>query len=71
MSSSPSEGVADFKVTSLEFDLIQQTFNTDVAVRLGSITCSQFRKNDAINIISTPLKAETGDYLFIVKFTQV
>ncbi|KAF2903862.1 hypothetical protein ILUMI_02321 [Ignelater luminosus] len=71
MSSSPSEGIADFKITSLEFDLIQQTFNTDVIVRLGGITCSQFRKNDSIDIISTPLKAETGDYLFIVKFTQV
>lgn len=71
MSSSPLEEIASFKVQSLECDLIQQTFNMEVSARLGVIACNQSRKEGNVNIISTPLKAEEGAYLFVVKFIQV
>lgn len=71
MSSSPSEELVHFKINCLECDLVQQTYNTNVTVRLGEIGCKQSHENDSIKVIDSPLNAKDGEYLFVVKFSQV
>lgn len=64
--------LASFKVKLLEFDLVQQTYNTSVYVRLSSIDLTQYRNVvDNINIISTPSYPTEDQYLFEVIFNQV
>lgn len=70
-STAPIVEVANFKVTNLELDLIQQTYNTKVEVRLASIDLKQFRPESTTPLISTPFSSGIDQYLFVVRFTQV
>lgn len=63
--------IANFKVTKLEVDFLQQTYNTKVAMRLASIDLQHFRQNTSIPLISTPFSSGIEQYLFTVVFTQV
>lgn len=64
-------GLAKFNVKSLEIDLVQQTYNTSITVKLGSIDLKQYREKDTIDIISSPLFTEKNQYLINVNFMQV
>ncbi|RZC35600.1 vacuolar protein sorting-associated protein 13A-like, partial [Asbolus verrucosus] len=67
----PANNVASFNAKSLEFDLIQQTYNTKVLLRLASIGLTQCYNNKEINIISSPGFEIGEQYLFEIKFIQV
>lgn len=60
-----------FKCMLLELDMIQQTFNLDVMIRLGGIALIQYRPNSSIQIIDTPMTAGKDEYLFTVQYIQV
>lgn len=68
---SPMVPLARFNAKSLEIDLAQQTYITSITVKLGSIDLQQYRDNDTINIISSPLFTEKNQYLINVNFMQV
>lgn len=71
-STAPVVKVANFKVSSLELELVQQTFNTNIAVRLASIDLKHFlQETNMVPIISTPFSSGGDQYLFNVNFTQV
>ncbi|KAF5289221.1 hypothetical protein FQR65_LT00109 [Abscondita terminalis] len=69
MSASPTEEILNLKVSLLECDFVQQTFNMQVGIRLGGINCSQMRDVSKIDIINTPLR--TNEYLIVVKYIMV
>ncbi|KAF5306759.1 hypothetical protein FQA39_LY01517 [Lamprigera yunnana] len=71
MSTSPPEEILNLKISSLECDFIQQTFNMEATARLGGIDCSQTRNGSKIDVINTPLKTDEHNYLIVVKFLQV
>lgn len=59
-----------FKVHTLKSSLVQQTYNTNINMLLGSISCYQTRLDKTINIISSSIK-DDGNGLFKVEFVQV
>lgn len=67
-----SEKIMEFCCMSLEVDMTQQTFNTEVKLRLGGIGLRHFRpQNTDLQIISTPMTSGQDEYLFSVNFLQV
>ncbi|KAH1006005.1 hypothetical protein HUJ04_006891 [Dendroctonus ponderosae] len=63
--------LATFKVTSLEVELVQRTFDMNVGLLLGSVHLTQNRNDKIIDIISTPTQAGNDECLFKVTFIQV
>ncbi|XP_031336343.1 vacuolar protein sorting-associated protein 13 isoform X2 [Photinus pyralis] len=68
---SPNEEILNLKICQLEAGYVQQTFNKDIVLKLGSINCGQMRHSTTIPIVNTPLEGEKGSYLIKVNFIQV
>jgi hypothetical protein len=68
---SPGHKIASFCAKSLELDLMQQTYNTKISLRLAGIGLIQYHQEKEIKIISTPYLEGGEQYLFQIRFTQV
>ncbi|KRT85331.1 hypothetical protein AMK59_1583, partial [Oryctes borbonicus] len=70
-SGSAVENVAVLMVTSLECEVVSQTFVNSVCIKLGSLILHKYHGSDIVEIISTPICAREHCYLFTVNFLQV
>lgn len=68
-SSQPIE-IASFKIKCLEVDMIQQTYNMKVNVRLKSVDMNQYIPKP-INVITTPSSEKQNQYLINITYSQV
>ncbi|XP_050293110.1 intermembrane lipid transfer protein Vps13 isoform X2 [Anthonomus grandis grandis] len=63
--------LAKFKVTQIEAQLLQSTYETNMNLLLGSVNLTQNRNANVIDIISTPIPVDSDHCLIKVNFTQV
>ncbi|VVC40207.1 Hypothetical protein CINCED_3A023147 [Cinara cedri] len=60
----------DFNLLTLELSLTQQTFNTNIALKLGRLFLAQYHKDTIIPLVDTPNEDE-NQYLLLMKYTLV
>jgi len=60
----------DFNLLTLELSLTQQSFNTNIALKLGRLFLAQYYKDTIIPLVDTPNEDE-NQYLLLMKYTLV
>lgn len=60
----------DFNLLTLELSLKQQTFNTNIALKLGRLFLAQYYKDTIIPLVDTPNEDE-NQYLLLMKYILV
>lgn len=60
----------DFNLLTLELSLTQQTFNTNISLKLGRLFLAQYHKDTIIPLVDTPNEDE-NQYLLLMKYTLV
>lgn len=64
--------VFDFCLLRLELEMIKQTFDMTVALRLGGLSCDVMDPvSGVIRMLDTPMAAGELEYLLTVKFVNV
>ncbi|XP_050421691.1 intermembrane lipid transfer protein Vps13-like isoform X3 [Adelges cooleyi] len=60
----------DFNLLTLELSLTQQTFNTNISLKLGRLYLAQYHKDTIIPLVDTPDEDEK-QYLLLIMYTLV
>lgn len=68
---SSSVHLCDFHLLSIEAEMIQQTYDLNIQLRLGGLSLHQDYENSKINVLNTPMAEGEKEYLFVVKFRKV
>ncbi|KAG8245008.1 hypothetical protein J6590_012375 [Homalodisca vitripennis] len=63
--------LADFRILALEAELIQQTYDLNVSLRLGGLSLSQDYEGEKIRIINTPMAEGKSEYLLVINLCKV
>uniref|UniRef100_A0A1B6F8B5 Vacuolar protein sorting-associated protein 13 n=1 Tax=Cuerna arida TaxID=1464854 RepID=A0A1B6F8B5_9HEMI len=63
--------LADFRILALEAELIQQTYDLNVSLRLGGLSLFQDYEGEKIRIINTPMAEGKSEYLLVVNLCKV
>lgn len=63
--------LCDFHLLSIEAEMIQQTYDLNIQLRLGGLSLHQDYEHTKINVLNTPMAEGEKEYLFIVKFCKV
>lgn len=63
--------LCDFHLLSIEAEMVQQTYDLNVQLRLGGLSLHQDYEDSKINVLNTPMAEGEKEYLFVVKFCKV
>lgn len=63
--------LCDFHLLSIEAEMIQQTYDLNIQLRLGGLSLHQNYEDIKINVLNTPMAEGEKEYLFVVKFCKV
>lgn len=67
-----AQKVFDFRMINLEFEMVDQTFDMTVMLRLGGLAFDlSDRVSGSVRLLDTPMAAGEQEYLLTVKYTNV
>jgi hypothetical protein len=61
----------DFHLLRLEVEVVQQTYNMTIMLRIGGISLVHFDPVGSVCLLDTPMAAGDSEYLFTVLYVDV